>query len=304
MIEDDPWPVVFIGRDDSEKVLIEAVKRGEVKAAMMSRGHARRGARCLLLSQSGGIYAVGNLADARDPIYRFTWEAKTLIRPAALSRHWLEMLLALPQPWLVNPLNAFVLSNSFGKYLDDRWFQSAEKFALSKLPLADRLEPGLITDDVGDWLPPALRRLLAEVVPANEWEIVVSKAFIALGCTVEVLGHERPGQPEPDCIARYTSPMGQVVEFVVDAKAGRWGGAVDDLRAMRDYHASANPYTIPLFVVGQVAPGTQDRLRQYPMHGRPPGLLTGEQLALLITQRITQPGFELRQAIMQAIRFV
>lgn len=94
----------------------------------------------------------------------------------------------------------------------------------------------------------------------------------------------------PDCIARYTSPTGQLVELVIDAKAGIWNGAVDDIRAMRDYLTLSNPYSYPLFVANGLKEDVPQRLREHVMHGK-------LARAVLIMQRLTDPNFNVEMEL-------
>lgn len=147
------------------------------------------------------------------------------------------------------------------------------------------------------WIPPALAGLLADHVRADEWELVVAYAFRALGCRVDIRGQASPGKVEPDCVATYTTSDGRIYEVVVDAKAGRWAGDIDDIRAMRDYMAKRPAYARPLFVANCLAKEVPERLRQQLINGRVGRAVSGRDIALLISQRFTDPGFSLEMEL-------
>ena len=152
------------------------------------------------------------------------------------------------------------------------------------------------------WIPPALEGLLEDHVRADQWEVTVAYGFRALGFEVEVRGQQNPGQAEPDCIATYTSPTGQMIELIIDAKAGQWNAPVDDIRAMRDYMALSAAYAHPLFVANSLGKSVPDRLDEHVMQGKTARAMSGRDLALLIKQRLTDPDFnvalEFRQIVL------
>ncbi len=147
------------------------------------------------------------------------------------------------------------------------------------------------------WIPPALSGLLADHVRADEWELIVAYAFRALGCRVDIRGQTAPGKVEPDCIATYTTSDGRIFEIVIDAKAGRWTADIDDIRAMRDYMTRAHPYARPLFVANSLAREVPERLRQQLINDKVGRAISGRDLALLISQRFTDPGFSLEMEL-------
>lgn len=159
-------------------------------------------------------------------------------------------------------------------------------------PPAAKAEPGDEKETLlKSWIPPALGGLLEDHVRADEWEMLAALAFRALGCKVEIQGRNAVGKALPDCIVRYTSPAGQLIELVVDAKAGRWTGSIDDIRAMRDYIALSASYSFPLFVANSLARGVGERLHEQIIHGKTARAISGRDLALLIVRRFTDPSF-------------
>lgn len=302
-MSEDAWPVVFIGWQSRKEAIFTSVQKAELTTIIPNGIHIRRGARSIVILEDGELLGVGNIVsitkNGQRDICRFSWEA-TAQSPTKLPRlsgQWLEKLQTLPKTLLTLHINPLILSPSSRFNLNTKWFHDVERFALTQLQPAQKLKPGVLEEELNEWLPPALQPLLTDYVPTDQWELLVAKAFIALGCNVEVLGHTKPGKAEPDCLVKYISPLGQVTELVIDAKAGQWGGAVEDLRAMQEYQANANPYTLPLFVANQLHPETQERLKQYNMHGKTARAITGTQLAVLIVHRLTQPEFNVEKAL-------
>ena len=215
------------------------------------------------------------------------------------------------------------------------WFEDVYAFAEKRLPAAGRAEKGVATpppapavtvevpsptpaphatgrdnsspappqqDDereslLRSWIPPALSGLLADHVRADEWELIVAYAFRALGFRVDIRGQTVPGRAEPDCVATYTTADGRNIEVVVDAKAGRWAADIDDIRAMRDYMAKAHAYARPLFVANSLAKEVPERLRQHLINDKVGRAVSGRDIALLISQRFTDPGFSLEMEL-------
>jgi hypothetical protein len=60
---------------------------------------------------------------------------------------------------------------------------------------------------------------------------------------------------------------------------------------MRDYIALSTPYSHALFVANSLAKDVPEKLREQVMQGRTARAISGRDLALLISQRLTDPKF-------------
>jgi hypothetical protein len=314
MSESGAWSVVFVGWRSKADEMAAAIQSGRVDA-WTGKLHARKGARFVSLVEDGTLLAVGSVASARGNVYELSVEATAEGLPSApsLDRVCLEALRAIPRPLLKAPISGIMVPDGQKDgVLSAKWFEDVASFGLKSLKLtapgqaAPPASPPSQTRKAepsaparGDereallkgWIPLALQGLLEDHVRADQWELVVAYAFRALGCQVDVQGSSNPGKAVPDCIARYTSPAGQIIELVVDAKAGKWSGCVDDIRAMRDYLALSTPYSFPLFVANSLAGDVNDKLREHIMNGKTARAICGRDLALLIAQRLTDPNF-------------
>jgi hypothetical protein len=143
--------------------------------------------------------------------------------------------------------------------------------------------------DLLAWLPPRLSALVTDDARADQWEALVAATFRALGLTVDELWQKRPGEPVPDCIARYEGNAGTYL-LVVDAKRGEWNAPIDAVRAMRDYLAEfGGPRGYPVFVVGRLGRDARQRLADAVMGHADPVAITGRQLAQLLVRKLSHP---------------
>ncbi|MBI5092107.1 MAG: hypothetical protein HZB26_06630 [Candidatus Hydrogenedentes bacterium] len=271
--------------------------------------------------EDGTLIATGNVVNIAGNVHTLslTTSVSTLTGAPTLQVGLVERVRAIPKPYLKGPVTSFLipLDKKDGVF-DIQWFDAAVSFFRSAIPNGKAtpaapennskakmpaptksVETAAPLSSAGDereallkgWIPPVLNGLLADHVRADQWELMVAYALRALGCQVTYMGNSAAGQAVPDCIARYTSPAGQVIELIVDAKAGQWNGAVDDIRAMRDYVALATPYSFPLFVANSLTKDVTEKLRQHVMHGKVARAICGRDIALLIAQRLTDPNF-------------
>ena len=81
------------------------------------------------------------------------------------------------------------------------------------------------------------------------------------------------------------------MEPVIDAKAERWNGGVDDLLAMRGYLALSTSYSHALLVADSLGKDVPEKLREHVMNGKTARATSARDLALLICQRLTDPDF-------------
>lgn len=320
MTNNDVWPVVFVGWNSKAAEFFDAVRKGQIDV-WTGKLHARKGAAFVAVLEDGRIVAIGSLANVAGNLHELSINKAAFVPEGApvLKSGLIDKVLAIPKPFLKGPVTAFPIpSDKKDGVLDRQWFdevvpfaeaalaagradlppkvaataratekEGKERQAASTQPAAEEESEALLKG----WIPPVLQGLLADHVRADQWELVVAYAFRALGCQVQYLGQKAGPKAVPDCIARYTSPAGQVIELIIDAKAGQWNGAVDDIRAMRDYVNLATPYSYPLFVANSLTKDTDEKLRQHIMHGKTARAISGRDLALLIVQRLTDPNF-------------
>lgn len=307
----DVWPVVFITWQSKIDETIQSIRDGRLQARTQKGMHVRKDADCIAISEKGLLIAVGKIDTISGDTYGL-FLTSPILPPAEmpqLSHKWLQQLEDSVRGRLKGPVTAWVIPPN-GRYgLDEQWFRDVHRFAQntydpgSKKQDADQQSIDTPSQDADkeailkQWLPPILGGLLADRVRADKWELIIGAAFRALGCHVQMFGHQAAGRAEPDCIARYTSPTGQIIEILIDAKAGSWNGSIEDIRAMRDYHATANPYTYPLFVANSLGKDVNRKLQENMMRGKVPRAITGHDLALLIVQRLTRPDFDLEQEL-------
>jgi hypothetical protein len=281
----------------------------------------------LVVAEDGGVLGVVTVQAVAGSNCQFSVEAiaESPAKMPVLKDDQLSILRGVPRPFLKLPVTAFPLppGGKTAHGLTPEWFEtvleavlprSAEAATRSGAAAAppypqtpapshavqDAAPPEAREKELLQWLPPALAGLLEPHVRADLWEDVVAHAFRALGCEVEQLGKLREGEAVPDCIVRHKRPEGAittVIEFVVDAKAGRWTAAVDDLRAMRDYVERFHGN--PLFVANALPADVTEKLSENPIAGKTPRAVTGRQLAELIVRRLTDPSFDAHTAMTQ-----
>ena len=331
----DVWPVAFVGWKSKGSEMLEQVRQGQMEV-WTGKLHLRKGAQFVALLEDGTLLGAGEVSGVQQKMHHLSIKvlATSLDNAPKLSTELLEALRGVPRPFLKQPVNALIIMP--GKQdgiLTETWFQAAELEAQQALtntahqipspiqtappaqvmpspaPAKEPAAPAPVAQPVPQepatereallksWVPPALQGLLQDHVRADQWEVIVAYAFQALGCQVKSQGRGEPGKAVPDCIARYTSPAGQLIELIIDAKAGTWNGAVDDIRAMRDYLALSNPYSFPLFVANGLKEDVRQRLNEHIMHGKVAKAITGRDLAVLIMQRFTDPNFNVEMEL-------
>ncbi len=313
----DVWPVLFIAYRSKAEDALKALKDGTLSAAVGSGVHIRRGAQFILALDDGRILGTGEVVKA----FKEKQELSVRYEPANAS-----VATTLPKPHFdrlkallgggnrppTSPIAAWVIPTD-GKStpVDVAWFDevtalveqatpppkgSAE--AVSKdTPSASESEPRTAPKnaltaadrDLLGWLPPRLSALVTDDARADQWEALVAATFRALGLTVDELWQKRPGEPVPDCIARYEGNAGTYL-LVIDAKRGEWNAPVDALRAMRDYLAEfGGPRGYPVFVVGRLGRDARQRLAEAVIGLADPVAITGRQLAELLVRKLTHP---------------
>lgn len=309
----DVWPAVFVAWKSKSGEVFQSIKSGKIDANT-GKLHLRKGAEFVIVLEDGTLVASGRVSSVTGSLHDtfLTRLSLNLDEAPRLPSNLLDKVQALPRSLLKAPVNAFVIppDRNSGPF-NSEWFSDAYSAAEKLLPPAsgsheatkskNSRDTKVLKEEVAKvdereallkgWLPPVLQGLLAEHVRADQWELLVAYAFRALGCKVTYQGQKAGAKAVPDCTARYTSPSGQLIELVIDAKAGCWHGAVDDIRAMRDYVELAMPYSYPLFVANSVAADVPDKLRQHIMHGKIARAISGRDLAQLIYQRLTDPNF-------------
>ncbi len=317
---DGVWPMVLVGWRSKGDELLEAIRKGQVDI-WTGKLHVRKGARFLALLEDGTVLALGEVSGVRGNLHDLSLDAVVCDVNAdiALPADLVDKVRAVPRSYLKGPLSAFILPpDKEDGVFTMSWFNQATDFVRRSLrsgtdgsggsrqilpqptanPAADNNEPSDTPEQnereslLKSWIPPLLQGLLADHVRSDKWELLVAYGFRALGCQVNMQGQKESGKAVPDCVVRHTSAAGQVIQLVVDAKAGHWNGAVDDIRAMRDYLDVSTPYSYPLFVANIVGPDVQEKLRQHLMHGKTARAISGHDLALLIMQRLTDPSFD------------
>jgi len=328
------WPVALVGWRSKAQEILSAAASGTVAVGLGKGVHVRKDARFVMLLEDGAVLAYGEVVAVREPQFelRLAGIAPNPDGAPVLTGAWLEKLKAVPRGLLRQPLSGIVVvPDKQDAIIPMGWFDDVYRFAekrlgqpvqgsasapppaeqasgsatqVSRPPRADQVAgvPEPQHDDereslLRSWIPPALSGLLADHVRADEWELIVAYAFRALGCRVDIRGQTTPGRVEPDCIATYTTSDGRIFEIVIDAKAGRWAGDIDDIRAMRDYMTRAHPYARPLFVANSLAREVPERLRQQLINDKVGRAVSGRDLALLISQRLTDPGFSLEMEL-------
>ena len=305
-MSDEVWPVLFIAWHSKIEEVVQKLQNGQLIAKMQSKLHARKDARFLLVSESGRVLALGTLDQVSGDNYGL-FLLSPIPNPETvlnLPNEWFEPLKDFSSNRLKFPVTVWAIPPDTSLKINKKWFNEVYDLTETHYNKSKGENQTFVANDdaatvankehiLSQWLPPILNGLLADRIRADQWEIMVGNAFRALGCHVKMFGHQVSGRAEPDCIATYTSPSGQIVEILIDAKSGTWHGSIEDIRAMRDYHAMANPYTFPLFVANSLGKDVPSKLHANPMRGKIPKAITGHDLALLIFQRLTKPDFDI-----------
>ena len=315
------WPAIFVIAEEHLSRALEDCIVGNLQSQTAKGLHVRKEARFVVISKAGELLASGRVENGSYGNYQLSLEAiasdsKNLPQ---ISGNWLERFQLIPNHLLRFPVNTIVIPpNRKENQINQQWFDQVYHFALKQLSTPPSLfkskpveshqaqlqQPTQETTSESrqkdeseketlfkSWIPPIISGLLEDYVRADQWEIIVADSFRALGCHVEERGQRMKGQAQPDCIARFTSPTGQVIELIIDAKAGQWEGAVSDIRAMRDYLDYAHAYSKGLFVANSLGKDTMDKLKQRRHEVKPPFAITGRDLALMIYKRLTNPDF-------------
>jgi hypothetical protein len=313
----DVWPVLFIAHRSKAEEALKALKDGNLAAAVGSGVHIRRGAQFILALDDGRILGTGEVVKAfkekQELAVRYepaNASAATPLPKPHLDR--LKALLSAANGPPTSPVAAWVIpTGAVTSPVDVAWFdevtalvgqtsappKGSAEAATRKTPAASESEPrtaprnALTASDreLLSWLPPRLGALVTDEARADQWEALVSATFRALGLTVDELWQKRPGEPVPDCIARYEGNAG-TYQLVIDAKRGEWNAPVDALRAMRDYLAEfGGPRGYPVFVVGRLGRDARQRLAEAIIGLTDPVAITGRQLAELLVKRLTHP---------------
>jgi hypothetical protein len=327
----DIWPVVFVVWKTKGEEALQAINQGQITAKSGKAVHARKNAQFIAIREDGAVLAIGQISNITKWQFdlNLTALATDINNLPQLSKKWLEKVKAVPNGFIKFPISALIVPpGKENSVFDGKWFLDVYNYGLKNLPsvtaqAVKTAKPEPVPPPPGEttkpepvleskkkkqgekpdqdtllrsWIPPALTGLLQDHVRADQWEIVVAEAFQALGFKVQLLGQNAKGKAVPDCIAAYTSPTGQILELVVDAKAGHWSGAIDDIRAMQDYHSQCNTFTYPIFVANSLSKDIGEKLRDHVMQSRTPSAISGRDLALLICQRLTNPGFNIEMA--------
>lgn len=326
------WPALFVADQSKADEALEALRAGTLKAPLASGGHVRRGAKFLLVLGNGCLLGFGEVIQATNDTYELAvWkQAGSLKEAPFLGAQALVRLAGILRQECLAEFHAYLLPNEgarkrFGTadfdrsaLLLDRLKGSVEKKADAKrnstgkkavaedgpttsLPNRSGSGTAWTDEELLAWLPPRLTKLIAERVPAAEWETLVSAALCAIGFNTDELGQRRPGEPVPDCVARLEGDA--VLKLVVDAKAGTWNAPTEAIRAMKDYVGEfGGPRAYPVFVVGKLGPDARDRLAGVMFGSRDAVALTGRQLAELIVKRLTQPELMMEAAVTKLLR--
>lgn len=312
---------------------MHALQAGAVTAPLASGGHVRRGAKFLLVLENGRVLGFGEVIKVTNDTHELAvWkQAEALTRAPFLGSQALVRLKGIVRRENSQTLQAYLLPNEGGRkrfgtadfdrsvlLLDQPANQVEEKAAPDlKTSTGKRVEAAKTAastaagsigagrskedEELLAWLPPRLAPLVAERVPAAEWETLVSAALCAVGFSTDQLGQRRPGQPVPDCVARLEGDT--VLKLVVDAKAGTWNAPTEAIRAMKDYvQEFGGPRAYPVFVVGKLGPDVRDRLAGAMVGSRDAVAITGRQLAALIVKRLTQPEFMMEAEVTRLLR--
>ncbi len=311
----DVWPVLFIAYRSKAEDALKALKDGTLSAAVGSGVHIRRGAQFILALDDGRILGTGEVVKA----FREKQELSVRYEPAGaasatmLPKRYFDRLKALLDGSNGPPASAIaawvIPTGSVTSPVDVDWFDEVTSLVekpkaipkgsaeTKKISNASNSEPkaaprnALTAADreLLGWLPPRLSALVTDEARADQWEALVSATFRALGLTVDELWQRRPGEPVPDCIARYEGNAGTYL-LVIDAKRGEWNAPIDALRAMRDYLAEfGGPRGYPVFVVGRLGRDARQRLAEAVIGLAEPVAITGRQLADLLVRKLTHP---------------
>lgn len=326
----DVWPVLFIAYRSKAEDALKALRDGTLAAAVGSGVHIRRGAQFIVALDDGRILGTGEVVKA----FKEKQELSVRYEPANASAATtlpkplfdrLKALLAGANGPPNSPIAAWVIPTDGGpKPVDVAWFDEVTALveqataapkegteAVSrKTPSASETEPrtaprnALTAADreLLGWLPPRLSALVTDDARADQWEALVAATFRALGLTVDELWRKRPGEPVPDCIARYEGNAGTYL-LVIDAKRGEWNAPVDALRAMRDYLAEfGGPRGYPVFVVGRLGRNARQRLAEAVIGLADPVAIAGRQLADLLVRKLTHPELSFEAELRQLLR--
>jgi hypothetical protein len=326
----DVWPVLFIVHRSKAEDALKALTDGTLAAAVGSGVHIRRGAQFILTLDDGRIFGTGEVVKA----FKEKQELSVRYEPANPSAaatlpkpHFdrLKALLAAANGPPTSPIAAWVIpTGTVTSPVDVVWFdevmalveqatapqKGSAEAASRRIPSASESEPmtaprnALTAADreLIVWLPPRLSALVTDAARADQWEALVSATFRALGLTVDELWQKRPGEPVPDCIARYEGNAGTYV-LVIDAKRGEWNAPVDALRAMRDYlEEFGGPRGYPVFVVGRLGKDARQRLADAVIGLADPVAITGRQLAQLLVRKLTRPELPFEAELRQLLR--
>lgn len=323
----DVWPVLFIANRSKAEDALKALKDGNLSAALGSGVHIRRGAQFILALDDGRILGTGEVVKA----FKEKQELSVRYEPANASAaatlpkpHFdrLKALLAGANGPPTSPIAAWVIpTGAVTSPVDVAWFDEVttlveqvtapKKGAVSKRnPSASGSEPRTAPRnpltaadrELLGWLPPRLSALVTDDARADQWEALVAATFRALGLTVDELWQKRPGEPVPDCIARYEGNAGTYL-LVIDAKRGEWNAPIDALRAMRDYLAEfGGPRGYPVFVVGRLGKDARQRLAEAVVGHADPVAITGRQLADLLVRKLTRPELSFEAELRQLLR--
>jgi hypothetical protein len=329
----DVWPALFVADESRAEEALEALRAGTVVAPLASGGHVRRGARFLLVLENGRVLGSGEVIKVTNDTHELAvWkQAEAPAKAPFLGGQALVRLKAILRHESRPPLQVYILPNEgsrrrFGTadfdgasaLLDQPASQVVEKAAPNRnsstikkaeadkkaaSPAPKPIEPSRSKEDEEflTWLPPRLAQLVAERVPAAEWETLVSAALCAVGFSTDELGQRRPGEPVPDCVARLEGDT--VIKLVVDAKAGTWNAPTEAIRAMKDYvREFGGPRAYAVFVVGKLGPDVRDRLAGAMVGYRDAVAITGRQLAELIVKRLKQPELMMEAEVTRLLR--
>lgn len=331
------WPVLFVAYKSKAEEVLGSLREGSLSAAIVSGRHVRRGARFVVALEDGRVLGTGEVIKVSSDRHELSvqGEVKALGDAPALAENLLVKLKALLGPDKRPPVVAHVIpTDGKGSPFDIASFDSAaglletlrkpaealpsksvapadgsRRAAKSDSNGGNKKEATKVLAAAGDgdaellgWIPPILAPLVTGKARADEWETIVGKALRAVGFTTEELGRTRPGEPVPDCVARFEGDSA-VFKLVVDAKAGPWNAPTEAIRAMKDYireFGGAKAY--PVFVVGHAGPDVKEKLADAMIGHRDAAVITGRQLAELIAKRLTRPELSLESEIAALLR--
>lgn len=326
----DVWPVLFIAYRSKAEDALKAMKDGTLSAAVGSGVHVRRGAQFILLLDDGCILGTGEVVKAFKEKQELSvrYEAASASAATTLPKPHFEKLKALVAGAYGLPtsqISAWVIpTGAVTSPVDVAWFDEVTALVeqatvgsngsleveCAKSPGAPGTEPRTVPRnaltaadrELLGWLPPRLSALVTDDARADQWEALVAATFRALGLIVDELWEKRPGEPVPDCVARYEGNAGTYL-LVVDAKRGEWNAPVDALRAMRDYLAEfGGPRGYPVFVVGRLGRNARQRLAEAVIGLADPVAITGRQLADLLVKKLTRPELSFEAELRQLLR--